>query len=44
MPDVDYTYIDWVAIRKFVYPEPGNGNWGIEEGKYLSPGIMASQV
>jgi len=31
MPDVDYTYIDWVSIRKFVYPEPANGVWGSEE-------------
>jgi hypothetical protein len=44
MPDVDYTYIDWVAIRKFVYPEPANGDWGSEEGQYLSLGSIASQV
>ncbi|HEY96672.1 MAG TPA: DUF2341 domain-containing protein [Dehalococcoidia bacterium] len=44
MPDVDYAYIDWAAIRKFVYPEPANGAWGAEEGKYLSPGTLASQV
>jgi len=44
MPDVDYTYIDWAAIRKFVYPEPANGDWGSEEGQYLSSGSIASQV
>ncbi len=44
MPDVDYTYIDWVAIRKFVFPEPANGDWGGEEGQYLSLGTIASQV
>jgi hypothetical protein len=44
MPDVDYIYIDWVAIRKFVYPEPANGGWGGEEGQYLSLGTIASQV
>jgi hypothetical protein len=44
MPDVDYAYIDWAAIRKFVYPEPANGSWGDEEGQYTSPGIVASQV
>jgi predicted ribosomally synthesized peptide with SipW-like signal peptide len=44
MPDVDYTYIDWAAIRKFVYPEPTNGGWGDEEGQYISPGSLASQV
>jgi hypothetical protein len=44
MPDVDYTYIDWTAIRKFVYPEPVNGSWGSEEGQYLSLGTIASQV
>jgi hypothetical protein len=31
IPDVDYVYIDWVAIRKFVYPEPTYGEWGEEE-------------
>jgi hypothetical protein len=31
IPDVDYVYIDWVAIRKFVYPEPTLGEWGEEE-------------
>ena len=30
IPDVDYVYIDWVAIRKFVYPEPTHGAWGSE--------------
>jgi hypothetical protein len=44
MPDVDYVYIDWVSIRKFVYPEPANGNWGGEEGQYVSSGSLASQV
>jgi hypothetical protein len=44
MPDVDYAYIDWVSIRKFVYPEPANLGWGDEEGQYLSPGTIASQV
>jgi hypothetical protein len=44
MPDVDYTYIDWVAIRKFVYPEPANGDWGGEESQYLSLGTIASKV
>jgi len=44
MPDVDYTYIDWAAVRKFVYPEPINGSWGSEEGQYLSQGTIASQV
>jgi hypothetical protein len=44
MPDVDYTYIDWVAIRKFVYPEPADGGWGGEEGQNLSLGTIASQV
>jgi hypothetical protein len=44
MPDVDYTYIDWAAIRKFVYPEPVNASWGSEEGQYLSLGTVASQV
>jgi hypothetical protein len=44
MPDVDYTYIDWVAIRKFVYPEPANGDWGGEESQNLSLGTIASQV
>jgi len=30
IPSVDYVYIDWVAIRKFAYPEPVHGGWGEE--------------
>jgi hypothetical protein len=30
IPSVDYVYIDWVAIREFVYPEPVHGGWGEE--------------
>ncbi|MEM5790821.1 MAG: DUF2341 domain-containing protein [Candidatus Aenigmatarchaeota archaeon] len=26
-----YLYADWFAIRKYVYPEPSHGSWGIEE-------------
>jgi len=44
MPDIDYTYIDWVAVRKFVYPEPANAGWGVEEGQYVSLGSLASLV
>ena len=37
MPDVDYTYIDWVSIRKFVYPEPANGRLGRARKVNISP-------
>jgi hypothetical protein len=30
IPDIDYVYVDWVAIRKFEYPEPTHGEWGEE--------------
>ena len=31
IPNVDYVYVDWVAIRKFEYPEPTQAEWGEEE-------------
>jgi flagellin-like protein len=31
IPNIDYVYVDWVAIRKFEYPEPTHGGWGEEE-------------
>lgn len=27
--------VDWVAVRKFVDPEPSHGAWGSEEGEFL---------
>ncbi|RLC82428.1 MAG: hypothetical protein DRJ03_19060 [Chloroflexi bacterium] len=28
-------YIDWVLVRKYVYPEPEHGDWGSEETPYV---------
>jgi len=35
-PQPEKVYIDWVAVRKWVDPEPNHGSWGSEETTYPS--------
>jgi len=34
--------VDWIAVRKFVDPEPSHGSWGSETQKLIAPGSIAS--
>lgn len=36
--------VDWIVIRKFVFPEPGHGTWGSEENIAPSYSINFSNI
>jgi hypothetical protein len=36
-----YSYVDWIAVRKYVDPEPSHGSWGSEETVAVAEAIVA---
>jgi len=40
----DYRYWDWVAVRKYVDPEPSHGSWGSEETSQVTTRVVVEYL